>query len=57
MRVILVPLQHFLVNETLHQEDSTEKKIIQDNCHVPYFEYYVNIVVNVHISNTEIEGK
>jgi hypothetical protein len=61
LRVILVPLQNFLENETLHQVDSTEKKIIQDilqdNCHVPYFEYYVNIVVNVHVSNTEIEGK
>jgi hypothetical protein len=24
LRVILVPLQHFLMNETLHQMDSTE---------------------------------
>jgi hypothetical protein len=24
LRVILVPLQHFLTNETLHQVDSTE---------------------------------
>ncbi len=24
LRVILAPLQHFLINETLHQVDSTE---------------------------------
>jgi hypothetical protein len=36
--------------------DSTEKKIIQDICRVSYFQYYVNTVVNVHISNTEIEA-
>ncbi len=29
--------------------DSTEKKIIQDNCNAPYFEYYVSTVVSVHI--------
>ncbi len=38
LSVILVPPQHFLINETLYQVDSTEKKIIQDNCHSPYFE-------------------
>jgi hypothetical protein len=32
LRVILVPLQHFLLKETLHQVDSTEHKITQDNC-------------------------
>jgi hypothetical protein len=41
LRVILLALQHFLINLTLRQVDSTEKKIIQDNCHVPYFEYYI----------------
>jgi hypothetical protein len=35
LRVILVPLQHFLIYETLHQVDSTEKKITQDMCHAP----------------------
>ncbi len=41
----------------LHQVDSTEKIIREDNCYVPYFEDYVKTVVNVHISNTEIEVK
>ncbi len=49
--------QHFLINETLCQVDGTEKKIIQDNCNAPYFEYYVSTVVSVHLSNKEIEGK
>ncbi len=57
LRVILAPLQHFFINETLHQVDSTEYKIRQDNCDVPYFEDYVNTVVNVHISNTGTEVK
>jgi hypothetical protein len=49
-------LQQFL-NETLHQVDSTEKKIRQDNYYVPFLGYYLNTVVHVHISSTEIEGK
>ncbi len=57
LRVILVPLQHFLINETLHQVDSTEQKIREDNCYVQYFEDYVNTVVNLHKSTTEIEVK
>jgi hypothetical protein len=50
----MVPLQHFLINKTLHQVDSAEKKIRHDNCNGPYFEYYVNTAVNVHINITEI---
>jgi hypothetical protein len=35
----------------------TMQKIRQDNNIAPYFEDYVNTVVNVHINNTEIEVK
>ncbi len=43
--------KHFLLKETLHEVNSTEKKITQDNCHVPHFEHYLNTV------DTEIEDE
>jgi hypothetical protein len=49
LRVFIVPLQHFVVNKTLHPVDCTLKYVTEDDFHAPYFEHYVNKVVNVYI--------